>query len=303
MRILVKCLDCHRRFDASNRKIGSRFRCHCGQVLTVHQPRSHEATVVRCSSCGGPRQQQAEACVFCGADFSTHERDLFTVCPDCLARVSDRAKFCPQCSVALGGEQIVKQDSSFTCPTCGGERKLSHRRLGKEQASVLECDACTGFWISIDSFVQLRDRVMRQSLYAADDQARPSKQVNVQTQAGPFYRTCIHCHKRMSRRQYVRGCGIIIDVCRNHGIWFDANELQQTVQWHATGGRQGSFLDSVRKEQQGTPSAHPPPPAATLGKAGPPKQACTQSPNRSGQRDIVIDLLGGLISELSSLFR
>ena len=41
----------------------------------------------------------------------------------------------------------------------------------------------------------------------------------------------------MSRRQYGRGSGVIIDYCRNHGIWFDPEELQQTLKWIAEGGR------------------------------------------------------------------
>lgn len=296
MRILVKCQDCHRRYDASRRAVGSRFRCHCGQVLTVHQPRSHEATVVRCSSCGGPRQHEARACVFCGADFTIHERDLSTVCPDCLARVSDRARYCPQCSVPLGGESIHAEDTAYACPVCAGDHRLSHRLLGKERASVLECTCCAGFWMSVDSFLLLRDRVIRRSAVGPGSRKRQPPAATVRKQSGPLYRHCIECGRMMARRQYVRGCGIIIDVCRDHGIWFDADELQQTLRWHEEGGRHCGFLDKVRAEQQESQQV-PPPVQAIIGGEN-------DAPQSSGGRpDFLLDLFEGLVADVSRLFR
>ena len=75
MRLLVACTKCRRQFDATGREPGSRFRCHCGTVLTVEQSPGHDASVVRCSSCGAPREERATGCQFCGADFTLRERD------------------------------------------------------------------------------------------------------------------------------------------------------------------------------------------------------------------------------------
>jgi len=93
VRLLVACPKCRRQYDASGWAVGSRFRCHCGDVVKVREPKRHDAAVVRCSSCGAPREERDAACRFCGADFTLHERDLHTVCPGCFARVSDSARF------------------------------------------------------------------------------------------------------------------------------------------------------------------------------------------------------------------
>jgi hypothetical protein len=37
-------------------------------------------------------------------------------------------------------------------------------------------------------------------------------------------------------RHYGRRSGVIIDVCRNHGIWFDADELPRILEWIRQGG-------------------------------------------------------------------
>ena len=62
MRFLVACPECHRQFDATARPVGSAFPCSCGATVTVPLPDAHDAAVVRCSSCGAPREGMAAAC-------------------------------------------------------------------------------------------------------------------------------------------------------------------------------------------------------------------------------------------------
>ena len=49
----------------------------------------------------------------------------------------------------------------------------------------------------------------------------------------------------MARTNFARCSGVIIDVCRPHGIWFDANELQRIVKFIQDGG-----LDVARTREQ-----------------------------------------------------
>ena len=94
MRLIVACEQCRQQYDASGLTVGAKFRCGCGGVVTVAEPQGHDAAVVRCSSCGAPRDEGASACSHCQSDFTIHETDLHAVCPQCLARISQRAKFC-----------------------------------------------------------------------------------------------------------------------------------------------------------------------------------------------------------------
>jgi Zn-finger nucleic acid-binding protein len=53
---------------------------------------------------------------------------------------------------------------------------------------------------------------------------------------GPVYVKCPDCEKVMSRRQFAAGAGVIVDVCRDHGTWFDAHELPQVIDFAMRGG-------------------------------------------------------------------
>ena len=156
MRLIVACPKCRRQYNATGRKPGARFRCLCGEVVVIAEPQGHDARVVRCSSCGGPRQEGSPHCTFCGADFTLHERDLNTVCPACLARVSDAAKFCHYCGVRIAPESAAADETRLACPVCGDDARLTSRQAG--QWAVMECGRCVGLWLGSDTFDQITQR-------------------------------------------------------------------------------------------------------------------------------------------------
>jgi hypothetical protein len=165
MRLLVQCPDCQRQYDATQRAVGSRFRCLCGEVVTVQRPKGHEARVVRCSSCGAARgDADVSRCQYCHSSFTLHERDLNTVCPHCLALVSDRARFCHHCGTGLVPELDTGGETDLACPACRGNRTLVSRQIGTEKLAILECGACAGFWLGHDAFRILLERAQREVL-------------------------------------------------------------------------------------------------------------------------------------------
>jgi Zn-finger nucleic acid-binding protein/DNA-directed RNA polymerase subunit RPC12/RpoP len=239
MRLLVACAECKRQYDASELAEGSRFRCLCGSILLVHRPEAHEAAVVRCSSCGAPRQAGSPRCHFCDADFTLHERDLHTICPECMTRVSDHARFCHHCASPLMPSGKAGSPSERTCPACGNEQQLSSRRIGEPGIGVLECPQCAGLWLAGEEFELLLKRV--RSMAASTDEeinldSRGQPTARTAGQSGSLYRPCPICGKLMHRRNFGRKSGVIIDHCRPHGFWFDGQELEAVLRWAQQGG-------------------------------------------------------------------
>ena len=245
MRLLVACPQCQRQYDASGRRVGSRFRCHCGSVVTVAQPKGHEADVVRCSSCGGPREGQSLACGHCGADFTIHERDLETICPHCLARVSDRAKFCHHCGTGLTPEELACAKTQYSCPACEGQRQLVSRRLAAYDVTALECDLCAGLWLGTEAFELVTQRSHDAAMQAMgpNKMAPPPTPQDAPTGRPTRYRSCVVCGKLMHRDNFGRRSGVVVDVCRPHGIWFDSDELSRIVTWIRKGGLAQALKD------------------------------------------------------------
>ena len=50
------------------------------------------------------------------------------------------------------------------------------------------------------------------------------------------YVPCPECSQLMNRMNFARCSGVIVDVCKNHGTWFDREELSRIIQFIRDGG-------------------------------------------------------------------
>jgi Zn-finger nucleic acid-binding protein len=248
MRFLVACPDCHRQFDATGRPVGSAFPCSCGATVTVPQPQAHDAAVVRCSSCGAPREGTEPACRFCGAEFTLHEQDLDTLCPGCMARVSGAARFCHHCGSPLLAGQAAAGESGYRCPACAGGRPLASRRLGEANVAFFDCSICGGLWLEKEVFEALSARARSGHLPEGFGGGTPAETPAADAAHPIHYRPCVICGTLMNRRNYGRKSGVIVDVCARHGIWFDLHELDRLLLWIREGGEERA--DRMQREQE-----------------------------------------------------
>ncbi len=212
---------------------------------------SRDAAVVRCASCGAAREEGARSCAYCGSDFTLHEQDLETICPNCFARISNSAKFCHHCGTAIAPEDVAADPTDRVCPACGGERFLHSRPLGSTGLTCLECNVCGGLWLGPDVYQAVEERARKEAKPLADPaalRAEAAARPKLVQKPGPFYRPCPVCRTPMIRINFERVSGILIDQCRDHGIWFDATELDAVLRWIKLGGEQ--LAQSVQADEE-----------------------------------------------------
>jgi len=294
MRFLLACDSCRRQLDVTGHAVGARLRCSCGAELTVPRPRGHDAAVVRCSSCGGPREEGAERCRYCSSEFTLHDRDLDTLCPGCMARVSGRARFCHYCATPILSAQAASPGSVHCCPACPEKRPLASRRLGKANVAIFECNVCGGLWVEKEILEVLADRARAGQMpdlgMAGEGGLQPAETV----QKGPLYRPCVLCGSLMNRRNFGRKSGVIVDVCSRHGVWFDLHELDRMLRWIRTGGEER--VRALQAEEEKAEARQ----KALAKKIDP----IHMPPEREGlfSSTLMVDLLVGGLSSLGDLF-
>ena len=290
---LAGCGECGRQFDVSDSPElghlapGDAFRCSCGSEVTVPTGRPHDAAVAACSACGAPREGRAAACTYCGSSFTLRELDLDAICPSCFARVSRRGRFCHHCAVPLTAPRGAGGETDHHCPACPGDgaggapsggdgdgvrRPRVSRRLGQGTAvPVFECRTCAGLWLDRQVFSLLVEQV--RSRRAALDgtgavalgagggggAGRPGGGSSVvrENEAGWSYRPCAVCGQLMNRRQYAGKSRVILDICKDHGLWFDADELHQVLEWVRQGGATDADVQAARRLREESRSSGP----------------------------------------------
>jgi Zn-finger nucleic acid-binding protein len=199
-----------------------------------------EARVLRCSGCGASVPPDAVQCPYCQAQLAT------VACPACFALVPLTAKHCPACGVTLAPRQ-ASAAAGAPCPACAKPLALS--KVG--DLDVCDCRACGGLWLDRAVFEQLgADRERQGAILGAlpaQVEAAPLVSVSVQ------YRPCPACGQRMNRTNYAKRSGVVLDVCKAHGLWFDQDELRRVLAFIASGGLERARereLEDLREAQR-----------------------------------------------------
>ena len=100
-----------------------------------------------------------------------------------------------------------------------------------------ECERCGGVWLDVASFERIcADREEQSAVLGAASPA-PSHQIDSQSEGSRVrYSPCPQCGQMMNRINFARCSGVILDLCKGHGTWFDASELRAIVEFIRGGG-------------------------------------------------------------------
>jgi Zn-finger nucleic acid-binding protein len=138
-------------------------------------------------------------------------------------------QFCPHCGAK--GSHVLEDGAPLPCPGCKAEMRAV--RVGS--TSFYECPSCAGSWLTADAFSQLCTSREDRGAMAALVSAGMTR--GVQSVGGAVrYVSCPICKKTMNRQNFGRRSGVIIDVCKGHGVWFDTGELQSVLAFVDSGG-------------------------------------------------------------------
>lgn len=188
-----------------------------------------EAATLNCPMCGAPCASAATACEHCGARLAT------VACPSCFGLIFTGSKFCPHC-----GARIERTEENGVtprlCPRC--REMLTAVVLGATKA--LECPQCSGLWIDTETFNEICADREKQAAVVGEDSQSLQPNLAYPTPDSIRYVPCPVCAKLMNRVNFARVSGVILDICKADGVWFDREELRRIVEFIRAGGLETS---------------------------------------------------------------
>lgn len=130
------------------------------------------------------------------------------------------------------------------CPRCTS----AMRESSVHEALVLDCSGCGGVFVS-KSLIEALDRPEGRDLRVAfPPRPRMAEPTVVR------YLACPVCDGRMNRTSFARGANVVVDVCKEDGIWFDAGEVHAVLDFVEGGGleraRRRAAQDRVTENKQ-----------------------------------------------------
>ena len=228
--MIVACPTCQSRYDVSGRAPGTRARCRCGTIFAI-APVPETAGTLSCPQCGGAAEPDKPQCPFCRAALA------LVACPRCFGMIFGGSKHCSHCGTRTDAPAApIDGRAPRRCPSCQrGDVGLVAHVVG--DVLLDECGSCGGVFIDASAFDRLVADRDRQAVVTA---ALPP--VEVASDTSVAYRPCPDCQKLMNRTNFGRRSGVIVDICKAHGVWFDAHELRRTLEFVQAGG-----LDEARR--------------------------------------------------------
>jgi Zn-finger nucleic acid-binding protein len=138
---------------------------------------------------------------------------------------------CIHCGRLLPAESEGHRDQKLACCECGAA--MTPRRI--EDTLFDECDRCGGLWLGPATLGQVRSGAETRARLRSFD-LLPKAVPAAKGTADGGYRRCPVCDKHMNRSNYARGAGVVVDVCKDHGSFFDRGELTRIFQFIEEGG-------------------------------------------------------------------
>jgi Zn-finger nucleic acid-binding protein len=169
-----------------------------------------DAVALDCPKCGAPvlhdKPRGAIPCTFCGTQVT---RPVQKIVERVVERVVVAASAPPDARPATAWEATM-------CPRC----RLPLFRGEDGKVVLLGCGKCGGIWLDNDSGKALVERVEKSTVdlvERADARARFDAELHTPV-------ACVVCGSTCARARLEKG-GAVVDVCRDHGTWFDRYEL------------------------------------------------------------------------------
>jgi Zn-finger nucleic acid-binding protein len=139
------------------------------------------------------------------------------------------SKFCDHCGAAATAAEVTDETNLGVCPRC----RINLKHLQIEAISLRECEKCGGAWSDVSTFEKICSEKEEQSaaltFFGGRQQATP-------TPAPINYVPCPECKQLMNRSNFAHSSGVIVDLCKEHGVWFDAGELPKIIGFIESGG-------------------------------------------------------------------
>jgi Zn-finger nucleic acid-binding protein len=185
---------------------------------------------LNCPNCGSGVSSDKTECSFCGSRLRT------MACTSCLGAMFVGSKFCAHC----GSKVIlakISEEKVGDCPRCKVRLKL----LQIGETNLRECSDCDGLWVGVETFEEVCANHEKQ----AEVLRVVRENIVHKTPSKIRYVPCPDCKNLMNRNNFAKISGVVVDICKQHGVWCDAEELPRIIEFIRKGG-----LDHAREKDK-----------------------------------------------------
>ena len=175
--------------------------------------------MANCTNCSAPLPPDSIQCEYCGTrnDVDLQGINYYTT------HEADSERTCPRCAIPLSTIDL-KIRGKFLIERCG---------------------QCMGLFFDPGELEALLEATVANVFVINDKQLNSMSIVKRTAEYETFYIKCPVCAKLMNRVNFGTKSGVIVNRCKNDGVWLDGGELRHLFEWMKAGGK---LLDKEKGE-------------------------------------------------------
>lgn len=166
---------------------------------------------MNCINCGAALPSNSNLCKYCRTQNEVdlhHVHEYTTEAP-----ITDR--YCPHCEIPLSTINIKTQETFY----------------------VEQCEVCKGIFCDSGELEALLDASLSNVFVINLEKIKNVNKERCPDQFKVIYIKCPICKEMMHRVNFASSSGVIIDRCKDHGIWLDSGEFKHLLEWRKAGGK------------------------------------------------------------------
>jgi len=173
-------------------------------------------------------------------------------CKSCSAPLSANTNVCRYCGVRndidLHGKlqySVNNNQSQRICPECNTNLQTIDLNLN-EPFLIEHCETCFGLFFDPGEIETMLEHSVSNVFHINRDLLRNINKERYQNQKKVRYIKCPVCQQWMKRKNFGYRSGVIINQCKQHGIWLESGEMTHLLEWKKAGGQ---LLDEQQTKQ------------------------------------------------------
>jgi Zn-finger nucleic acid-binding protein len=141
---------------------------------------------------------------------------------------------------------VTREASGRQCPHC--QIPLQTIRPAPDSAFVIErCEICFGLFFDPGEVQAFLEASVAKAFEVNFSEITNINRERANKDRPVRYIKCPGCGKFMNRVNFGYRSGVVMDQCRQHGVWMDNGELIHLMEWKKAGGQ---LLDEQQKTQR-----------------------------------------------------
>lgn len=167
--------------------------------------------MAKCISCAAPLPANTNKCLYCGTynDVDLNNRHPYA---------------------------FIRKQPDHLCPHC--EKPLQTIDLNINGTFLIErCEYCFGLFFDPGEINFLLESTVSNALNTDRQHLDSINKDRYQANKKVRYIKCPICRTLMNRRVFAYRSGVVVDHCKNHGIWLDSGEMTHLMEWKKAGGQ------------------------------------------------------------------